>query len=62
VVVVTNAADAIVPLSSQALPGAAVDHPLDLVTSGLNHASALTQPTAAAQIAAWMPRQSTAAG
>ncbi len=61
VVVVTNAADAMVPLSSQVLPGAAVDHALDLVTSGLNHASALTQPTAAAQIASWMPRQSSAA-
>jgi pimeloyl-ACP methyl ester carboxylesterase len=62
VVVVTNAADAVVPLSSQALPGAAVDHPLDLVVSGLNHASVLTQPTAAAQIAGWMPRQSSATG
>ena len=60
--VVTNAADALVPLSSQLLPGASVDHPLNLVTNGLNHASVLTVPAAAAQIAAWMPRQSDAPG
>jgi hypothetical protein len=59
---VTNASDGVVPLSSQALPGADVDHRLDLVTNGLNHASVLTQPTAAAQIAAWMPGQSSATG
>jgi pimeloyl-ACP methyl ester carboxylesterase len=62
VVVVTNAADALVPLSSQGLPGAGVDHPLNLVTNGLNHASVLTVPAAAAQIAAWMPRQVGATG